>query len=323
MIRRAVLVLMLALAGGVATAESLRLEGEVIARESAALLPPAIEGLWQLSITELVADGSMVKQGQPVLMFDGGQLQQRLATKQSELKEKQTQHDKLMLELADRERAERLATADRLAQRDKAQRKASQPEDLLRGVDYQKLVIERRQSEQQLALAERRETLAAEQRRQERRLIESERSLLETEVEELQAGLAALNVQAPRDGVMQHNSSWQGEKFDVGSQVWRGQSVADIPDLDTLEVRAQLPEREMLQVRVGDAARVRVEGGGAQMTGRVADIGLIVRSKSRRQPLPVLDIRIVLDAIPKQLKPGQAVRVDIETTGAAPGARPK
>ncbi len=312
MTRRLTLATLLLCASPLACAQGvLRLEGELVARQTAALMPPAIDDLWQLNITALTGDGTRVRQGEAVLSFDGGQLQQQLLSKQSALNEKRSQREKLLLELAERERAERLATEDRRAQRDKAQRKASQPEDLLRGVDYRKLVIERQQAERQLELAVRRERLGAEQRRQELRLLDAELGLLDGEVQQLQAGIEALVVRAPRDGVMLHKSSWQGEKFDVGSQVWRGQAVAEIPDLDTLEVVAQLPERELLRVRVGDAARVRIEGGGVQLDGRVIEVGRIVRSKSRNQPLPVVDLRVELSSLPAGLKPGQAVRVEL------------
>lgn len=298
--------------------EALRLEGELIARESAALMPPAVGSLWQLNITRLAPDGAPVKQGEPVLSFDGGQLQQQLMTKQSQLQEKLSQREKLLLELAERERSERLATEERRAQRDKAQRKASQPEDLVRRVDYRKLTIERAQAERQLALTEQRERLAAEQRRQEKRLVDAEIALLESDVEVLKAGIAELNVLAPRDGVMLHRSNWQGEKYDVGAQVWRGQTVAEIPDLSTLEVRALLPERDMLRVREGMAVRVRIEGSGVQVSGRIAEVARTVRSKSRLQPIPVIDLRIMIDELPAGLKPGQAVRVDVpDATPAA------
>ncbi len=312
----AVVLMMLIACSATQANDALRLEGEIVARETAALMPPAVEDLWQLSITKLTADGTRVTQNEPVLAFDGSQLQQQLLSKEGALNEKRSQREKLNLELAERERNERLATEDRRAQRDKAQRKATQPEDLLRRVDYKKLVIERRQAERQLELAMRRETLGVEQRKQERRLIEAELALLEGEVEELKAGMQALVVLAPRDGVMLHKTSWQGEKFDVGSQVWRGQAVAEIPDLTTLEVVAQLPEREMLRVAVGDRARVRIEGGGIQLDGRVIEIGRIVRSKSRNQPLPVIDLRVELSASAEGLKPGQAVRVEIDEAAA-------
>lgn len=306
--------LALLLAAAAAGAANLRIEGEVFARRSAVLSPPQIDGLWQLNITFLAPDGSPVKQGQPVLGFDPAQLQSTLQAKQAALGEKLSQRDKLRLELAERERTERLASEQARADRDKAQRKASQPEDLLRGVEYRKLVVEREQREALLALAERREAAAARQRTQEARMLDAEIAQLEREVEDAQAGLAALTAVAPRDGLLVHRSSWNGEKFDVGSQVWRGQSVAEIPDPTSFAVRALLPETDYLAVREGQPARVSLEGGGLSFNGRVAGVGRTVRSRSRLQPVPVVEVLVELDGDVARLKPGQAVRVELLAT---------
>jgi multidrug resistance efflux pump len=297
---------------GLAEAGTLRLEGEIVAQRSATLAPPAIEGLWQYNITFLATDGGPVKQGQPVIGFDGNQLQTTLQTKQSALREKLSQSEKLALEHAAKSRDERVATEQARANRDKAQRKASQPEDLLRGVEYRKLVIEREQNEALLQLAERREQLAAEQRRQERAMLDAEIAQLQREVDEAQQGLAALNITAPRDGLLVHRGSWNGEKFDVGSQVWRGQTVAEIPDPASLAVRAQLPEVDYLKVRVAQQARVTVEGSGASLVGRIERVGQTVRSRSRLQPVPVIDLLVSIDGELSRLKPGQAVRVELD-----------
>ncbi|MBB5207943.1 HlyD family efflux transporter periplasmic adaptor subunit [Chiayiivirga flava] len=292
--------------------DTLRLDGEVFARRSAQIAPPSIDDLWQLNITQLAGDGAPVKAGDMVVVFDGGETQQRLVEKQSALAEKRSEREKLLLELAERERTERLATAEQLSKRDKAQRKASQPEDAIARVAYRKLVIERREAERLAELAQRRERLAAEQRRQELRLVDAQLQQIQTEVETLQSAIASLTVTAPRDGVMMHRSSWNGEKFAVGSQVFRGQSVAEIPDLASLAVRATLPERDLRKLAPGAAVRVTTEGGaGAALDGRVAEIGRIVRSRSRVQPVPVIDVVIELDGDTGKLKPGQSVRVQV------------
>lgn len=305
--------------GVVHAAAPLKLDGEVVARDSAAIMPPAIDNLWQLNITQLTPDGRPVKQGDVVVSFDGGETQKQLLEKRSALKEKQTQLDKLRLDLVERERTERLATEEQRAKLEKAQRKATQPADLLRRVDYQKLVIEREQMQAQMRLVERREVAAAQQRRHELRLLQSEIDQIDADVKQLQEALVALNVTAPRDGVMLHKSSWNGEKFDVGTQVWRGQSVAEIPDLASLEVLAQLPERDLTRLASGARARVSVEGGaGRALDATVLEIGRVVRSKSRVQPVPVIDVRLALEGELKGLKPGQPVRVEIvESTGSA------
>jgi multidrug resistance efflux pump len=315
--KRALLCAALCLCALPAFAATLRIDGEVYAQRTASLMPPAVDDLWQFNITQLAPDGSQVKQGDVVLAFDGSELTKRLTEKQSLLKEKQSQLDKLLLELAERERNERLATAEARSGMEKAERKAEQPEEIIGGIPYRKLVVARRQAERRAALAREREALAAEQRKQERRVLASEVAQLQREARELQASLAAMNVVAPRSGLMMHKSNWQGEKFDVGSQVWKGMSVAEIPDTTTLAVRAQLPERDLTRVRVGLPARIVIEGGaGSALSGRVASIGSTVRSKSRIQPIPIVDLEIRLDNPRARLRPGQPVRVEMTAVDA-------
>ncbi len=186
--------------------------------------------------------------------------------------------------------------------------------DIVRRIDYQKLVIEREQAEKQLALATRREAAAAEQRKQEWRLVEAELMQLRSEVDRSQKAMQELNVTAPRDGIILHQSNWQGEKFDVGSQVFRGQSVAQIPDVSTLIARVAVPETEIRRVSIGMKAKVVVEGGAGQaIEGEVTDIGRAVRSKSRSQLVPVVDAVVSFNPEGQALKPGQPVRVLLVT----------
>lgn len=297
--------------------QTLRIDGEVYARRTAPLMPPAIDRLWRFNITQMAPDGSPVEQGDMAVAFDSSEVVRELTEKQSQLEAKRRELENLELDLAERTRNESLSTASAQAEMEKSQRKTEQPEELVAALEYGKLVEERRRTERRAALAERREALAAEQRRQERRLTAAELAQLEADVARLQAALGALNLPAPRSGVMMHRSSWSGEKFDVGSQVWLGQTVAEIPDADSLAVRAELPERDLLRVAVGAPARIVVEGGGGSVhRGRVAEIGRAVRSKSQVQPIPVLDLEIELDDPTVRLRPGQSVRVELAAAGS-------
>jgi len=305
-------------------AAPLRVDGEVYARRSSPLMPPSVERMWQFNITELATDGTPVKKGQPVIRFDSNDVIKQLTEKRSQLKEKQSELGKLDLELAERERSERLATAEAQAELEKAQRKTQQPAELIAGIEYRKLLVKRTQMERKMALARKREVLSAEQRRQERRLLGSELGQLQADVDRLQRSLAALNVIAPRDGLMMHRSNFEGEKYDVGSQVWVGQTVAEIPDMSTLAVRAELAERDLQRVAVGAPVRIVVEGGaGSVLSGRIASIGRAIRSKSQVQPVPVLDLDVQLDDPRAPLRPGQAVRVEIQSPGTSGAAARK
>lgn len=318
----AALVALLSVAAPAASAEVLRIDGEVYAQRSAPLMPPAVDRMWQFNITQLAADGAPVQEGEVVAAFDSSEVMRQLGQKQSQLQAKRRELEKLELDLAERARTTALATAQAEAELEKAQRKTRQPEDLVAALECAKLVEARRRAERRAALTAQRERLAAEQRRQERRFTASELAQLETDVARLQASLSALTLSAPRAGVMMHRSSWSGEKFDVGSQVWMGQTVAEIPDTTTLAVRAELPERDLLRVAEGAPVRIVVEGGGGSAhRGTVAAIGRAVRSKSQVQPVPVLDLEIALDDPAASLRPGQSVRVELRVHGS--GSTPR
>jgi multidrug resistance efflux pump len=295
-----------------ADATPVKATGEVYPRASVAIMPPQVEGLWQMTVTQMAADGQSVKKGEPLVTFDGGDLAKNLTAKQSELKEKERQQEKLRLELAVKARDEELSVADAAAQLTKAQRKASRPADYVPGVEYKKLLIDREKAQSHADLSHDHEQAAAAERVAEQREADADVTRLKAEVDRLQTAMAGLSVAAPRDGIFLHALAWNGQRIDVGTQVWRGQSVGNIPDLATLAVRAGLPERDYTRVANGDAVRIVVDGGAGQtLTGHVETIGLGVHSKSRVEPIPVIDLDIALDKTAAALKPGQSVRIEI------------
>ena len=304
----------------VAQDEPLHVDGDIYAQRSVAISPPAVDGLWQMTLTQMAGDGDAVKKGDMLAVFDAGDVIKNLTTKQGQLGEKLRMQEQLKLDVADRAREAALVTAQARAEMEKAQRKANQPKEYIARVDYQKLVIARVKAERKMALAVQHERVAAEERAAEQRMADADVSQLDGEVRKLQASRASLTITAPRNGVVLHQDNWSGGKIDVGSQIWRGQSVAQMPDLSTLAVRAALPERELSRVSPGQRVRVVIVGGGDRsMRGRIAEVGGTVHSKSRVEAVPVVDLVVRLDQDPRQfkLKPGQAVQVEIPV---APGA---
>ena len=301
-----------------AASDVLHATGEIYARDTVALMPPQIQGLWQLNITRMSDDGGKVSKGEPVVVFAAGNVAQKLPSSQSKLKEKQRALDKLKLDMADKARDVKLATAKARAEADKARRKAEQPQQYVPGIEYKKLVIDRKRAEKVLQLTEKRATIAARDRQAQLQQAQTEVTLLQHEVARLTQSMAMLTLKAPRDGILLHRSGWNGDKIDTGSQVWRGMAVADIPDLGTLAVHASLPEHDYTRVHDGQKVTVTLSGGiGRQLAGHIRSVGGNVHSKSRAEPVPVIDLDISLDKREIDgLKPGQPVQVTIRPSPA-------
>lgn len=292
--------------------DPLMIDGEVFAQQSLAISPPAVDGMWQMTVTQMASDGALVKKGGTLVVFDGNEVSKNLVTKQGQLAEKQRTQEQLRLDLADRAREAELATAQAQAEMEKARRKANQPKDYIARVAYQKLVIARTKAEQRLVLTMQREQSARDERVAEQHMADADVTQLQDDVGKLQQSVASLTVVAPRDGIVVHQDDWKGGKIDAGSQIWLGQAVAQMPDLSTLAVRASLPERQLCLVHTGQEVRVLIAGGGARsLGGRIVEIGGNVHSKSRVEAVPVIDVVVKLDPSDVRIKPGQAVRVAI------------
>ncbi|MYM95310.1 HlyD family secretion protein, partial [Duganella vulcania] len=289
-------------------AEPPAIEGEIASRQALPVSPPTIPYVWQYKLASIAPEGALVNAGQPIAQFESGEVTTQLMQHQGQLREKQRALEKLQLDQAEADRAGELAVAEAQSNAEKAERKASQPKELIRRVDYDKLVIERTEK---TALAK----LAVEQRAVQIRARRAELTGLQAEVADLQQqlaaltrGQAALTVLAPRKGLLMYRTTFSGEKFAVGSQVWMGLSVATLADPDQLYVNATIPEAQASNVRIGQRARVTVPGANQALSAHVVALGRAFHGKSTAQSTIVRDLELQFDGTPTGLKPGAAVQ---------------
>jgi multidrug resistance efflux pump len=293
---------------------SLSLEGEVSARVKSSIAPPAIKDVWQYTLVMLAPEGSLVKKGQPVAIFDGTAVQNNLSEKTRKLDEVQKQLRQLDLSHAEADKQNAIASAEAKANLERAERKADQPAELIKRVDYDKLVIERKLASTTLNLTVQKEALQQLARAAERREKQVELQLLEAEIATLQTAQKQLSVTPANDGIVIHGQAFNGDKFTTGSQVFQGLAVASVADAATLRVDALVPEADADLVRIGQSATIRFGTAGASLNAKVVGIGNVFRRKGRTQPTIVRDLQLDFaegSRLPAELKPGLAVQITI------------
>lgn len=292
-----------------ANRDPLVLQGEIEAAESQSVAPPMIPNTWNFNIVMLAPEGTMVQPGMPIAKFDTAELAPSLAEKNAQHNEKQKMIEKLTLDHAEAAKQADLTVSEAEAKVEKTARKASQPESLIRRVDYSKFVIEREEANTLFKIAEQKRAALARARQAEMALTRAEAGQLQAEIAALSSGQQNLTVIAARAGMVIHQTGWNGDRFVTGSQVFVGQSVATVADTSTLRVRAQVPEAKSLQVKAGQAARIELSGSTVQLSGTVSEVGRAYRAKSNNEPINVLDVMVTLDKPNEKLKPGASVRV--------------
>ena len=301
--------------------EELSIEGEVLSRLSYSIAPPNIQQVWEYTLVMLAPEGSQLKAGEMAAVFEANEVKTRLETNLSSLKEKQRTLEKLVLDHAELAKAADLAVSEAKSNAEKAQRKASLPKELVKRIEYDKLVIERDLFNQLALLSERQRDAQQRARSAEFRGLKTEIAQLQQSINGLQKGQKDLTVLAKKAGTMVHNSGFDGEKFAVGSRVFMGSMVANLADPEKLYVAAKLPEAQVSLVKLGQAVKIVAPGANAHLAAKIIALGPVFHGKSKNQPIIVRDVEIEFDALPKNLKPGTAVQVKLVNPVLA-GVRP-
>lgn len=132
----------------------------------------------------------------------------------------------------------------------------------------------------------------------------SDSAVVASDLELAQLRVQNAAVRSPISGVVTHRY------IERGSQVGTADVAFEVADVDQLEAHVAVPEREAPRVRVGQAARLRLqEGQEPTATGRVERIRPVVDPESGT-------VRVTVSVAARQddrLRPGQFVNVDIVT----------
>ena len=132
----------------------------------------------------------------------------------------------------------------------------------------------------------------------------------DAEVAQADVALAGLRVEnarihSPISGTITHRF------IERGQQVNTSEAAFGVSDLDRLEARLSIPERDVSRVAVGQVARILVEEGAAPVAeGRVERIRPVVDEASGTV---LVTVAVGAESGDQPLRPGQFVNVDVVT----------
>lgn len=123
-----------------------------------------------------------------------------------------------------------------------------------------------------------------------------------------------LTLRAPRGGiVVVHDHPWEPRKLQSGDGVWVGFPLAQIPDLDSLEVAASLADVDDGRVAVGMPATVTLDGyPSLRFPGVVRAISAVAQEGTRNAVRRAFRVVVDLGRVDAHLmRPGLSARVEI------------
>lgn len=276
---------------------------------------PSIRRVWQYTIAFMAPEGKEVKPGDRILAFDTKQLQERLSVKQSELETAKKELEKIRLVEQETMEGFVLQLAEARVAKEKAARKAQQPEDMTAVIEMKKIKMD-------LELAALNETLCRSRVENQKvgmntriRTQENKVAKLEKMVTQLRKAMMDMTVKAPKQGMVVYAADWQGRKKAVGDNAWMGSNIMELPDLSRMQVEAVIPEPQAGKIKVGLPVEIRLDSNPDKVyKGEIKSLGRIFRTKSAEQPAVVFDAVITIeDPDPEFMRPGMAAGVDVIT----------
>ncbi|MCB1051189.1 MAG: HlyD family efflux transporter periplasmic adaptor subunit [Acidobacteria bacterium] len=288
--------------------------GSLQSGQATSLGCPGIPRTWRYTISFMADEGKEIQAGQPILGFDAKELNERLAVSSADLATARKELEKRQLEQTEAVEQKKLARAEAERALVKIKRKLDVPEPLLSHAELAKLRLDLELSEAEFEHAE--SSLALEKEIQAARIAsqKSKIQVLEQEVATFQASIGKMNVAAPVGGIVIYKENWNGEKPAVGESVWMGQSLIELPDLNNMQVSAMIAEVDAGQVKIGQAAQVRLDANPDKVfKGQVVRLGHLFHERSKEKPAMVIDAEIAIEnSEPDWMRPGMAAKVSIQ-----------
>jgi multidrug resistance efflux pump len=296
----------------------LLLTGEIDAASGQSLVVPRVPQ-WNVTLRWIEADGTSVKAGQKLAELDDSAFtaeltQKKIAAAQARAELLHQINESAILRLDKRFDVEQARIELEKARLAAAVDSESYP---LRVYQEKQLELRRRESALETALDAEREherSAALEQR-----VLEIALEKREREIQSAEEAIAALVLYAPRDGiVIRSMHPWFRRKVQSGDNVWVNFGLMRLPDLSTLEVRAQLSDVDDGRVQAGQRVMTYLDAypelGFPGSVQSVSPLAREVWEQSLRRSFSVVVSFDQMDAA--RMLPGMSVRV--EALGEAP-----
>jgi HlyD family secretion protein len=288
--------------------------GEVAAVNALNISSPAMSWRYgNLKIIKIVEDGSEVKKGDTVVIFDPSEVQKVISDAKSEL------------EIANAELQKTIAEQElKLDELEADLKTASISYDISRielematyESDIRKKEIQLNLDKAKLDLDKASQVISNQRKINVEDINQSKVKIrqLENNVEDANSTLKNLTVTSPAKGIAIIRRNWStNNKFQVGDQTWSGNAMIDLPDLSQLKAIAKINEVDISKIKVKQKSFIRLDAfSDTTFNGSVINIANLAVSKSdKTQKIKVFPVEILINGTSKLLMPGMTVNVKV------------
>ena len=291
--------------------------GELRSKNYTEVMAPTGElrslGIWQIKITNLVAEGTTVKEGDFVADLDKTEIMTKVNEEQLNVNKKQSEYTQTKLDttLAMRDARDELLNLKYAVEEKKLTKDQSiyEPPAVLRQaeIDYEKAVRNYEQKQENYK-TKREQSITKMQ------IVGSDLDKAKAKLDALMSIIQKLTVKAPKGGMVIYKKDWDGKKVVVGSTVGWDPTVANLPDLTTMESVTYVNEVDIQKIKTGQKVNIGLDAQpGKKLLGIVKSVASIGEQKGNSEAKV---FEVVIDVISKDttLRPSMTTSNNIITS---------
>ena len=300
---------------------SLLVSGELAPVRAVRISVPRFRERNAVPIQAMAPEGSLVKPGDTLLQIDNAPLIASLNNEQINLERAENDAVRKQSELDIQIKDLEMELGTRKLELEKARLKIDISKDLISLRDWQDNQFNFERARKEFEKTTQKLDLTRKAAQEELALTRIKRDQSRARMQSIQNDLFALQLKAPVAGTVLYETfnNWNrsenepSRKFQVGDQVFPGQIVISVVDLDEMEVRAYISEVDGGLLRPGQKASIAVDAhSNLEFTGTVDYVPEVAERLRRFSNVRVFVGRLKLDRTDSQImKPGMSVRAQI------------
>jgi RND family efflux transporter MFP subunit len=280
--------------------------GELQAKSSIEVKGPSMAqaaGIWQMKISNLVPEGTVVKAGGFVAELDRSEITQKLKESELNVQKFQSQFEQVTLDSAlelSKARDElvnltfvleekRIAKEQSIYEAPALQRQAE--------IDYERAQRNLDQSQKNY-VTKRRQSIAKI------KAVDIDLMKEKSKRDILAKTLGEFTIRAPADGMVIYAREWSGRKKVVGATInpWDA-TVATLPDLSVMESVTYVNEVDIQKIAVGQKVEIRLDADpNKKLTGDVTEVANIGEQRPNSDS-KVFEVKILVNESDTTLRP--------------------
>jgi len=291
----------------------IRCRGELKAGRSVQIYAPMVPNL---RIAWLTAPGEKVEKDATIVKFDSSSAEQTLQQKDAQLKQAQATLDQAVAQAKITAEQDVSDLADAKYTLEKAQLEVSKQEIVSR-IAGEESKVDLGVAEQKLKVQEATVALHATSDKSKIASLTRLRDQAASDVDLTKTRISQMVIKARIPGYVvfspNYSQGWMNAKpFKVGDNVFAGMQLAEMPDLETLQMDAKVEEIDRGRIGVGNETRVRVDAlPELTMPAKIGQISLLAETTNEWPPTRNFRAYSPIPHPDARLRPGMNGGMDI------------